>query len=454
MVGSLLQKSYGPFPKAPGILLAVSLALHIGALIEGLLGRSVDSAAFFVTGQFALSLALLRLYDGRWAIQDIRLFFAIFLFLYGGALPLIVLFGVAQPVGGIGAAGYMYGTAFVGFNLVQWWYKQPFRDVPKEVFRRFAPSPLNIIILVLAFLAVIAYAFSRGVEIGLKIDRGQTQFLGTQLWVVMIFVVNGMTMFMFAGWSRLSRLEKFVLVSALGLFIVFQLAMGNRRDFLAMFIFLTGMLMTKRKAVIRASTVILGFIAFMAFMAVGIIRQLFEDPALLGRYNLFELVLTQNEFVTPIYTLMHYVNNIRPLRWGATYVTAPMQFIPRALWPDKPESLSLQFMRDAFGSTGLIGFAYTPVTEAFLNFVWVGPFIVFTIISILMVKLVRNAENHTGLYFILFALVVDFQRGEFAGTFYAFCFVGGAYWFMQIVSRLRWAPARAAGVRASPVLRT
>jgi oligosaccharide repeat unit polymerase len=270
----------------------------------------------------------------------------------------------------------------------------------------------------------------------------------------MIFVVNGLTMFMFAGWSALSRLEKFLLVAMLGLFIVFQLAMGNRRDFLAMFIFLTAVVMTKRKSVVRLTTVIAGFVAFAAFMAIGIIRQVFEDAALLVRYNPLEIILTQNEFVTPIYTLMHYVNNVRPLRWGVTYLTAPTQFIPRAFWPDKPESLSLQFMRDAFGSTGLIGFAYTPVTEAFLNFSWVGPFIVFAILSILMVKLVRNAERHSGLYFILFALVVDFQRGEFSGTFYAFCFVGGAYAFMRFVSRLRWAPPRTVAVRPAPAFRT
>jgi len=450
----LLKRAYGPFPTTPGILLAFSVALHIAALVEGILGRRVDSAAFFITGQFLISLSLLRLYDGRWALQDIRLFFSLFFFLYGAALPLIILFGVAQPVPGVAGAGYMYGTAFVGFNLVQWWYKQPFIDVPSEVFRRVTPSPLNLILLAFALLAVIGYAMSRGVSIGLKIDRGQTQFLGTQLWVVMIFIVNGLTMFMFAGWSSLSRLEKVILAALLAVFIVFQLAMGNRRDFLAMFIFLTGVVMTKRKSVIRLSTMIGGLVAFAGFMAIGIIRQIYEDAALLVRYNPLEILLTQNEFVTPIYTLIHYVNNVRPLRLGVTYLTAPTQFIPRAFWPDKPESLSLQFMRDAFGSTGLIGFAYTPVTEAFLNFSWVGPFIVFAILSILMVKLVRNADRHAGLYFILFSLVVDFHRGEFSGTFYALCFVGGAYALMRFVSRLRWAPPRTVTVRPAPILRT
>jgi hypothetical protein len=459
MARDLLARPTGKFPTVPGILLAIAIALHVGSLIQALLGRQVDGGALFVTGQFLISLALLRLYNGRWVIQDIRVFFAMFLFLYGGMLPLTMLSGVTQPIPGIAGAAYMYGTAFLGFNLVQWWYKQPFVDVPLEAFNRTVPRPINVAILMLGFLAVVGYAISRGVQIGFRIDRNLNLYLGTQLWVVLIFIVNGLTMFMIAGWSRLTRLEKILVLGSVILFVMFQLTMGNRRDFLAMFIFLIGVVMTKRKAVIRATTVIVGFLAFMAFMAIGVVRQILQDPALLGRYNPLELILTQNEFVTPVFTLMHYVNNLRPLRWGYTYVSAPLQFIPRAIWTDKPESLSLQFMRDAFGSTNLIGFAYTPVTEAFLNFSWVGPFIVFAIFSILLVKLVRNADAHPGLYFILFALVVDFHRGEFAGIVYALCFIGGAYLFQLMMSRLRWAPtpamrAAARNARPAPVLRT
>jgi oligosaccharide repeat unit polymerase len=462
-VRELIHRKSGVFPTGPGILLGISISLHLAALIEGVLGRAVDSSALFLGGQFALSLALLRLYNGRWVLQDIRLFFALFLFLYGAMLPLVVFFGIGGVVNGIAGAGFMYGTAFVGFNLVQWWYKQPFEDISLTAFKRIAPSPLNAMILVGAYLFVVAYAISRGVQVGLRIDRGQTQFLGTQLWVVSIFVINGLTMFMFAGWSRLSRGARLALVAAVIMFIAFQVAMGNRRDFLPMFVFLFAMVSTRRRAVIRAGTVIFGGLAFVAFMAIGIIRQVVGDPALLTRYNPLELVLTQNEFVAPIYTLIHYVNNVRPLRWGLTYISAPAQFVPRAIWPDKPESLSLQFMRDAFGTVNLMGFAYTPVTEAFLNFSWVGPFIVFSIISLLLVKLVRNAERHAGLYLVCYALVVDFHRGEFSLTFYALCFVGGAYWFQLFVSRLRWSPPIAAlfpgdGSRArarqSPVLRS
>jgi hypothetical protein len=437
MRNSVAVKRFG-FPTAAGIALAISVALHLAAVVEGVLGRLVDAGALFVTAQFFLSLGLLRLYDGKWVIQDIRLFFAIFLFLYGATLPLAVMFGVAGDIPGIGGATLMYGTAFVAFNLVQWWYRQPWHDIPPEVFRRIRPTIGNGIVLSLAFLFVIGYAVSRGVQIGLTIDRSQVRFLGTQLWVVSIFVVNGLAMFMFAGWSNLSRFMKIMLVTIIIGYVGFQLAMGNRRDFLPMFVFIFCVVATRRHMVIRAGSLILGSIAFVLFTAVGIVRQVLQDPSVLARFNPVELVVTQNEFVSPIYTLMHYVVNVRPLRWGMTYLGFPGQFVPRAIWPDKPESLSLQFMRDAFGSVTLMGYAYTPVTEAFVNFAWVGPFIVFAIWSILLVKLVRNADAHPGLYFVCFTLVVDFHRGDFQGTMYALAFVGGGYAFMEALSRLRW----------------
>ena len=96
-----------------------------------------------------------------------------------------------------------------------------------------------------------------------------------------------------------------------------------------------------------------------------------------------------------------------------------------------------------------MGFAYTPVTEAFLNFWYVGPFIVFTVLSLLLVKLVKNSYAHPGLYFVAFALVVDFNRGDWGGTFYALMVVGGAYWFMTVVSRLTWAPRRRGVISAT-----
>src|SRR5687768_16781735 len=228
------------FPSSAGILLGTALALHLAALIEGAVGDDLAAGTWFLVGQFFVSLALLRLYDGKWVFQDIRLFFVIFFFLYGGTLPLVVISGLGGKQPGITGAAFMYATAFLGFNLVQWWYRQPWRDVPKDVFDRIRPSFLNVLMLVAALAFIFAYAAALGVEISLTIDRGQVGYLGTQLWVVSMFIVNGYVMYMIAGWNRLTRTGRFALVACATLFVGFQLAMGNRRDFMPMLIFLAG----------------------------------------------------------------------------------------------------------------------------------------------------------------------------------------------------------------------
>ena len=102
---------YTRFPLLPGILLAASASLHLASAIEALLGTAASSGAYFVAGQFFLSLALIRLYNGKWVLQDIRLFFVIFFFLYGGTLPLVVLFGLGGATAGLAGAASQVAPA-------------------------------------------------------------------------------------------------------------------------------------------------------------------------------------------------------------------------------------------------------------------------------------------------------------------------------------------------------
>ena len=433
---SLENSPRGKFPASIGILFAVALGAHLAAVIQWTFGEGVAGAGLFLLGQTILAFGLLRLINGAWVFQDIRVFFVLFFFLYGGTLPLWLAWS-GSHIAGVGGAAFLYGTGLLGFNLVQWWYKEPWRDLSPEVFARTRPSFLNAFLLLLAVALVVLYAQARGVQLAFRIDRGYTQVLGTQLWVVSMFVMNGLTMFMFVGWSNMKWQTRLVCVIAITIFVMFHISLGNRRDFLPMFIFLAAVFATRRRAVIRLWTLVAGLFAFAALTLIGIVRQVLREPSLLMR-NPAELFVSTSEFFTPIQTLIHYVNVERPLLWGWTYLSAPSLFIPRAIWADKPEGLSLQFLRDAYGTTAMMGYAYTPVTEAFVNFGWVGPLVFFSIISLLMVKLVRHADVHPGVYLICFSYVVDFNRGDFGTTAYSLIFVGAGYATMQLFSRLRW----------------
>jgi len=310
--------------------------MHLAAVIQAVFASALPASALFLTGQLAASLAILRLIDGKWVFQDLRVFFVVVFFLYGGTLPGVVALGFGGETGGMAGAATMYATALFGFNVVQWWYRQPWLDVPAASFDKVRPSFSNAVVLFVASVAIAGYAVTRGYAFQLTIDRGQVLLLGTQVWVVSMFVFNGLAMYMLAGWGNLGSGARRLLLGSIAFFVLFQLSLGNRRDFLPMFLFVVGIVATRRRSVIRLGTIVAGFAGFLALTLIGLLREVMGNPAVLLQRSPVRLLVTQSEFVSPIQTLMHYIDVSRPLRWGWTYIAAPSLFIPRAFWPDKP----------------------------------------------------------------------------------------------------------------------
>lgn len=437
------------FPTSVGVLLGVSLCAHLAAVVHALFGEGLAASVYFLGGQFALSLGLLRLYNGVWVFQDIRVPFVIFMFLYGFTLPAI---SIANSSGspGLSEAAFLYATSFLGFNLVQWWYKQPWRDVPAESLASVRPTFANAVVLVLGFAGIVSYAWLKGTRSFLTLDRTQMSWLYTQTWVVSMMIMNGFAMYMIAGWPWLGRNARRLVAATLAAFVLFHIGLGNRRDFLAIFIFLAGMIASRRRAVIGIRTVMITFLVFVVFMLLGVVRQVRNAPwAIYTNDRLISLV-EHNEFTMPIQTVTYYVTANQPLRYGKTYLAAPSTFIPRSLWPEKPVGLSLQFNRDQFGEAITSGYAYTPVTEAYINFSFVGPFIVMSLVSLATVFLVKHARQRPMLYFLCFALALDFNRGSSASVFYFLVVVGVAVSLMRVVSRIEWAPQALRGMWPPP----
>ena len=428
-----------PFPGSVGILLAISLSAHLAALVHALFGKELAATVYFLGAQFALSIALLRLYNGVWVLQDIRVPIVVFMFLYGFTLPAISLArSIALP--GLSETAFLYGTAFLAFNLVQWWYKQPWRNVPAECFDSVRPTFANTALILLSFAGIVGYARLMGTRSFLTFDRTQMHWLYTQAWVVSMIVMNAFVMYIFAGWPRLTRNARRLAAVTIVAFVIFHLGLGNRHAFLPMFAFLAGIVASRRRATIGPRTISIAFFVFVVFMLVGVVRQMRAAPWLLYTTDRLLLVAEQNEFVMPIQTAMYYVADPPPLRYGMTYLSAPTAFIPRKLWPEKPVALSLQFNFDKFGDVKTSGYAYTPVTEAYINFRFVGPFIVMSLVSLATVFLVKHARRRPMLYFLCFALAFDFTRGDSAGFFYSFVVIGAAFALMEAVSRIEWAP--------------
>ena len=134
----------------------------------------------------------------------------------------------------------------------------------------------------------------------------------------------------------------------------------------------------------------------------------------------FKIVLASNEFVYPIQTTAYIINDSWNLRFGMTYIILPLQIlIPRFIYPNKPSTLGGEFIEKTFGDN-YMGFAYTPVSEAYLNFGVIGPFIMMSILAYIFTLIIKKGHNGLGFYyFLLYSFVFDFCRGDFSSIFYA-----------------------------------
>lgn len=422
-----VRSAVQPAPASPtaSALLALGIGAGLAGAVEAASGSALAGAAAFLFGQMLVGLGLVRAADGAWRLQDPRLVFMVVYGLYGISAALAALAEGSEPPG-LAAATFLYGTGLFGFNAVQAIRATPWEDVPRERFRRYPASMVNYGVLVSVVLFVFAYAASRGVTFAATIDRRQAGLLYTQLWVVTIFVTNGVMMYMVAAWDNMSRPGRLLVGASIACFVLLQVTLGNRRDYLFLALFALARAATRRRAVVGVRSGLLVGTGFLLFVLLGVIRQVLIDPRLALQSPL-TLVLRANEFVYPIQTLVFYVNAGMPLRLGATYVSWPSLFVPRALWPGKPDSLGLQFLLDAFGTKEYQGFAYTPVTEAFVNFDWVGPLIALSVFALLLDWVVRGARAHPARYLIMYALLVDFNRGEIGAIGYAFTFIGAGF---------------------------
>jgi hypothetical protein len=159
------------------------------------------------------------------------------------------------------------------------------------------------------------------------------------------------------------------------------------------------------------------------FLFLGSIRSNASAEGGFSISNLAILTLSNNEFVFPFFTLTHsvskYLDGTLNFLYGSTIFFYPiLYFIPRFFFEDKPFSLAVQFVNDIDSS---MGYAYSPVTEFFVNFGILGPFVGFFIIGIIISKI--QAYKDQRFIFILFTMIPDFCRGELGLFIYQFIFV-------------------------------
>ena len=350
--------------------------------------------------------------------QDIRVIFIVTYSLYSLFCPLISLLGFDVFLSTMPLTTFCFGLGLAGFNLGNILFPVKWVNIS------FVKNSVNYSLLLLLLLAelilltvyLIAYQVPVFSTLG-QFDRLEFFETINQVWVVLTMAISltaCLIIYYFDEWNK----KQFVFgILLIVYYIALQLSLGNRRDFLPIILFSTSYFLTKYHSKLNAKIIIIGTIFFIG--SFWLVQQR-NNNLEYSRVGAIQESFVNNEFVYPMQTLAYIIDDKWDLRYGYTYFVLPFQIaVPRYIYPNKPEDLGKEFVNKTFGE-GSQGYAYTPVTEAYLNFGILGPLFVFVLFSLAFSLLIRklNLSSISFVYFLLYSFVFDFCRGTFATVIY------------------------------------
>ena len=350
--------------------------------------------------------------------QDIRVIFIVTYSLYSLFCPLISLLGFDVFLSTMPLTTFCFGLGLAGFNLGNILFPVKWVNIS------FVKNSVNYSLLLLLLLAelilltvyLIAYQVPVFSTLG-QFDRLEFFETINQVWVVLtmaISLTSCLIIYYFDEWNRKQFIFGILLIVY---YIALQLSLGNRRDFLPILLFSTSYFLTKYHSKLNAKIIIIGTVFFIG--SFWLVQQRNSNLEY-SRVGAIQESFVNNEFVYPMQTLAYIIDDKWDLRYGYTYFVLPFQIaVPRYIYPNKPEDLGKEFVNKTFGE-GSQGYAYTPVTEAYLNFGILGPLFVFVLFSLAFSQLIRkfNLSSISFVYFLLYSFVFDFCRGTFATVIY------------------------------------
>lgn len=375
-------------------------------------------AFLFLISQSVLGILLVNKENEAFYPQDIRVIFIITYSLYSLFCPLISLLGFDVYLSSMPLTTFCFGLGMAGFNLGNILVPVKWENI--SLLKNSVNYSLLLLLLVVELIALTVYLIAYQVPIFTTLGQfDRFEFFETinQVWVVLtmaISLTSCLIIYYFDEWNRKQFIFGILLIIY---YIALQLSLGNRRDFLPILLFSTSYFLTKYHSKLNIKIIIIGTVLFIG--SFWLVQQRNNNQEY-SRVGAIQESFVNNEFVYPMQTLAYVIDDKWDLRYGYTYFVLPFQIaVPRYLYPNKPDDLGKEFVNKTFGE-GSQGYAYTPVTEAYLNFGVLGPLFVFVLFSLFLSQFVRRFTEYgiSFVYFISYSFVFDFCRGTFATVIY------------------------------------
>ena len=400
-----------------------SLLLFFVGLLAVIISPFIDNkllfAFIFLLSQ-AFSCILILIHQGKgFDFKDIRLVFVFCLLLYTMFYPLVALLGFLYIPNFLDTTVYLFGTSFSGIYFAFLFFPSKLNYlIPTQNTKNFRVNP--VIFNTIFFGIFVVLLLNRGIPLlsaSTALSRTEIFETHSQLWVVLMMIINASSIFIIINFYRLNILSKIIFILTTFSFIFIHAQMGNRRDYLPIILSVFCFYLFKKKIKINFKLIFISFVLFIFSFWISISRD--ANSTRLSNDDKVELAIASNEFIYPMQTLLFVIRDNYDFRLGQTYLFLPLQtLIPRAIYPSKPIGLGSELVVNSTG--GGQGYAYTPTTEAYLNFGYIGPLVIFFFFGIFLINLVKSVSSYGNLitYIIFYSLIFDFMRGDFASFIY------------------------------------
>lgn len=375
----------------------------------------------FLLIQCFVGFFLLRKLDRGFYIQDIRMFFLCFYSLYSVFWPLMnYVFEISPVDNAYLETLFCYGLALVPFNLllitkkVRWCNSNNIETISinNTIGLSFAAFLVFFAVFFMVSAGIPVFRFGENMA-----NRRDYFSVVSQFWIVLNIIISTLFCLLTVKFKTFNKCQQTFFIAVVIFYISFQLSMGNRREFASFLMFVMGYILILKRSKLNFKVLTLLLCLFVGSFVVSMKRE--ASTRDMAGNEAVQMALQSNEFVFPMQTTYYTIKDDWSYRFGSTYLFLPVQvLIPRAIYPGKPDSLGSEFVNKTFGS-GWMAFAYTPVTEAYLNGGYLGIIIVFSLLSSFLNKLVKKANYKVDFWYLIFiSLCLDWSRSEFSSIIY------------------------------------
>lgn len=270
---------------------------------------------------------------------------------------------------------------------------------------------LGLFLLFLDFERIGGFYYALTLERGVRMEllsqtRGNIPYYS--------FIYSGVALLTYSlGNLRLRSVKGTLLVALLAIWSVLMLIQGDRRFllyslliFASVYLFNKKINIKKNLALVSILYILFAFFQQIRYMIPLILNgtlSLFDAISRIQKdFNIEWVLPVSTEVAGPYFTLLwHLKYDFTPL-YGYSYIMSIPNILPRSLYPgEKPLTIAQSFanyIHDVYYPfrESVIGWGFSPIAEAYINFGVIGVFIIFLLLSVLFkgISKIKWETNH------------------------------------------------------------